>query len=96
MNDSTALDPLDQDVTDLAGHASQGHAALMRGDLDTYLTHLTVSEDFTLMAPFGGPPTRGRLSSERWESVARFFRNGRDASLELVQAWRGADMAVLA
>lgn len=96
MNDSTVLDPIDQDVADLADHALQGHAALMRGDLDTYFGHLAVSEDFTLMAPFGGPPTRGRLSSERWESVGRFFRNGRNASLELVQAWRGADMAVLA
>lgn len=49
------------------------------------------------MAPFGGPPTQGaHLSSERWESVGRFFRNGRDSTLELVHAYRAADMVVLA
>ena len=48
-------------------------------------------------APFGGPPTRGaHFSSERWESIGRFFRNGRDSTLELVHAYRAADMVVLA
>jgi ketosteroid isomerase-like protein len=57
---------------------------------------ITTSEDFTLMSPFGGKPSRGTYSNERWESIARFFRNGRASSFELVQAYRSADMVVLA
>jgi ketosteroid isomerase-like protein len=49
------------------------------------------------MAPFGGRPTRGvELSSERWEAIGRFFRNGRDSTLDLVQAYHSTDMVVLA
>ena len=69
----------------------------MRGDLEGYRRLIAASHDFTLMAPFGGKPTRAAdLSSERWASIARFFRNGRDASFEPVQAYRSADMVVLA
>jgi ketosteroid isomerase-like protein len=34
--------------------------------------------------------------NERWESIGRFFRNGRDSTLELVHAYRDLDMVVLA
>ena len=69
----------------------------MRGDLDRYRSSITTTDDFTLMAPFGGKPTRAPdLSSERWESIARFFRNGRDSTLEVVQAYRSATMVVIA
>ena len=87
----------DADIEDLVLRATQAHAALMRGDLDGYRSSITTTDDFTLMAPFGGKPTRAAdLSSERWESIARFFRNGRDSSLEVVQAYRSADMVVIA
>jgi ketosteroid isomerase-like protein len=49
------------------------------------------------MSPFGGKPTRGAdLSNERWLSIARFFRNGRDSSLEVIQTYRSVDIVVLA
>lgn len=87
----------DPDVAALVDHASRAHAALMRGDVQTYLSHITTSPDFLLMAPFGGEPTRGaELSSERWASVGRFFAHGRDSTLELLQAWRCGEMVVLA
>lgn len=87
----------DFETSALVLRATQAHIALMRGDIDTYLTHISTSEDFTLMAPFGGQPTRAEdFTSERWTSIGRFFRNGRESSLELVQAWRSADMVVLA
>ena len=87
----------DSDVADLVARAAQAHTKLMRGDLLGYRALITATEDFTLMAPFGGKPTRAAdLTSERWESVGRFFRNGRDSSLELVQAYRATDMVVLA
>ena len=49
------------------------------------------------MSPFGGEPTRGTAyTSERWASIGRFFRNGRESSFELVEAYRSGDMVVLA
>ena len=84
-------------MRDLILRATQAHAALMQGDLGRYRASITIAEDFTLMSPFGGKPSRGAdLSNERWVSIARFFRNGRDSSLELIQAYRSADIVVLA
>ena len=87
----------DLETSALVLRAAQAHTALMRGDIDAYLGFIRTSEDFTLMAPFGGTPTRaGDFTSQRWASIGRFFRNGREASLELIQAYRSADMVVLA
>ncbi len=72
------------------------NAALMRGDIDAYRALLAYTGDFTLMSPFGGTPTRGSdMSTERWERMGRFFRNG-TFKQELVQAYASADMVVLA
>ena len=87
----------DPEVAQLVLRATQAHDALMRGDLARYRSLIAVTDDFLLMAPFGGTPTRGAdLTEERWVSVGRFFRNGREASAELLQAWRTPDMVVLA
>ena len=96
MNLSSATETDDREVAGLAAHAEQGHAALMRGDLDGYFEHLRTSDDFLLMAPFGGEPTRGDLTSERWAAVARFFAHGRQATSQLLHAWRSGDMVALA
>lgn len=86
----------DPDLEELVHHASEAHAALMAGDLGRYRASLTFSDDSTLMTPFGGKTTRiAELSNERWESIARFFRNGRDADLQLIESYRSADIAVL-
>jgi ketosteroid isomerase-like protein len=86
----------DPDVADLVRRAALGHAALMAGDLEAYRKQLTLADDFTLMAPFGGKPSRAAdLTAERWAAIARFFRNGRHATLDLVQAYRSGDMVVL-
>lgn len=87
-------DPVVRDLTD---RATQAHVALMRGDVARYQAFITIAEDFTLMAPFGGTPTRGiEYSSERWKSIGRFFRDGRDSTFELVAAYRSGEMVVLA
>lgn len=89
--------PSQLEVDALVERATQANAALMQGDLDRYFDHIQVSDDFTLMAPFGGRPTRGTdLSAERWAAVARFFNGGRDSTLELLQAYRSPDLVVLA
>jgi ketosteroid isomerase-like protein len=84
-------------VTDLVERATQAHVALMQGDLPLYRSFITHSADFTLMSPFGGKPSRGAsFTPERWIEIGRFFRDGRDSTLELVEAYHTADMVVLA
>jgi ketosteroid isomerase-like protein len=67
----------------------------MRGDIDRYRALITLTEDFTLMSPFGGTPTRGSdMTDERWEAMGRFFRNG-TLKQELVQSYASADIVIL-
>lgn len=91
---ATAADP---EVGALTQRAADAHTALMRGDIARYRSLITITDDFILMSPFGGKPSRGAgFSDERWAEIGRFFRNGRNSSLELVQAYRSNDMVVLA
>lgn len=84
-------------VRDLVERATQAHVALMQGDVASYRTFITHAADFTLMSPFGGKPSHGvSFTPERWLEIGRFFRDGRDSTFELVQAYRAADMVVLA
>jgi ketosteroid isomerase-like protein len=86
---------IDQDVADLARRSEASNAALMRGDLDTYRALITLSDDFTLMTPFGGMPTRGsNMTTETWVAIAQFFRNG-TLKQDLIQAYRSSDLVVL-
>jgi ketosteroid isomerase-like protein len=84
-------------VSQLVQRATQGHQSLMRGDIEAYHSFIGLADDFTLMAPFGGPPTRsGHYSDEQWAAIGRFFRGGKDSTLELVRAYRSPDLVVLA
>ena len=66
----------------------EANSALMRGDIDRYRALITLTDDFTLMSPFGGTPTHGSdMTSERWEAMGRFFRNGTFAQ-EVVRSLR--------
>jgi ketosteroid isomerase-like protein len=86
----------EQDVRELVTLAEQAHEALMRGDLPRYRQLLAFSDDFTLMTPFGGKPTRPvALSEEQWAAIGSYFRNGRDSTFELVQAYRSVGQVVL-
>ena len=68
----------------------------MRGDIDGYRALITLTDDFTLMAPFGGTPTYGSdMTGERWDAMGRFFRNGSFAQ-EIVATYGTADTVVLA
>ena len=81
-------------VADLIRKSEQANAALMDGDVETYLGLITLSADFTLMSPFGGTPSRGAYSREHWAEIGRFFKNG-SLRQEPVQAYATADMVVL-
>jgi ketosteroid isomerase-like protein len=86
----------DPEITDLVARTGEANAAFMRGDMGRYLTLITHAEDYTLMAPFGGAPTRGfDVSAERLAELTRIFRAGM-SELELVQTYASGDMVVLA
>ena len=86
----------DQEVADLIQRSAESNAALMRGDINKYRALVGFTDNFTLMSPFGGAPTRGwEVTSERLEAMGRFFRNG-TVELELVQSYGSTDMVVLA
>ncbi|HEY7687335.1 MAG TPA: DUF4440 domain-containing protein [Dongiaceae bacterium] len=87
---------MDQTIADLLRRSAEGNAALMRGDIKTYHELIPHTDDFTLMAPFGGKPTRAsELTPERIEAMGRFFKDG-TFEQEVVQTYGSADMVVLA
>lgn len=84
------------EVAELVRRSADSNAALMRGDIDAYRALITYTDDFTIMAPFGGEPTRGsEFTPERMEAMGRFFKNG-TFEQELVQSYGSEDMVVLA
>ena len=86
----------DEVVAELIRRSAEGNAALMRGDVQEYRALIPHTDDYTLMSPFGGTPTRGSdMTDERWEASGRFFRNG-TFEQEVVQSYHSADMVVLA
>jgi ketosteroid isomerase-like protein len=84
-----------KDVASLIGRTADANAALVRGDLDGYLALTPHASDYTLMAPFGGPPTRGfDMSSEYRAAVARFFKSG-TFHQEVVATYDSRDLIVV-
>ena len=80
----------------LLAHTQQANAALMRGDAETYRRMVAITDDFVLMSPFGGEPSRAtQYTPEKWNRMGRFFKNGTH-SQEVVQAYGSQDMVVLA
>ncbi len=93
---STSVLHADPDVADLVRRSEVANAALMRGDVDAYRATTPTADDFTLMSPLGGKPSHARdITAPTWDSMRSFFRNG-TLTVELVNAWRSADMVVLA
>jgi ketosteroid isomerase-like protein len=87
---------IDKEVARLIQLSDESNKALMRGDINRYRELVPYTDDFTLMSPFGGEPTHASaLTSERWEAMGRFFRNG-TFEMEVVQAYGSADMVALA
>jgi ketosteroid isomerase-like protein len=85
----------DPELAELAERAAAANEHLMRGDIAFYRQVLQLTDDFTLMDPFGGKPTGRPASEEHWNRIGRFFREGRDASFELITSYRSNDLAVL-
>lgn len=86
----------DKAAAELIERSADANAALLRGDVDRYRALVAITDDFTLMSPFGGTPSRGAdITEERWQAMRRFFHNGA-LRQELVQAYASADMVALA
>ena len=87
---------VDEVVAELILRSAEANASLMRGDIDGYRALIPHTDDYTLMSPFGGTPTRGsEMTDDRWAAVGRFFENG-TFEQEVVQTYGTADMVVLA
>jgi quercetin dioxygenase-like cupin family protein/ketosteroid isomerase-like protein len=83
-------------LAELIARSREANAALLRGDSDGYRARVPHSDDYLLMSPFGGTPTRGaELTEEKWRAVGRFFKNG-TFTQDVVQSYVSADMVVLA
>lgn len=82
-------------LSDLVRLSESANDALMRGDIARYRALLRLDEDFVLMSPFGGEPSRRPADEAAWASLGAFFANG-SLTQQLVHAWEGADMATLA
>src|SRR5262245_34140179 len=85
--------PSSEDVASLTRRTAEANTALVRGDIDGYLALIEHAEDYTLMAPFGGAPTRGFDMSGR-AAMARFFKAG-TFDQELVASYATGDLVVL-
>ncbi len=93
------LDPraaLEADVVALLRLSEESNAALLRGEGERYFAMINPTDDFTLMAPFGGRPSRGsEYPPERREQIGRFFRNG-TLAVDVVQTYGSPELVVLA
>jgi ketosteroid isomerase-like protein len=85
----------DEELAELIRRTAEAASALIGGDIRTYLTLVPHAEDYTLMDPFGGEPTRGfDASGESLQALERFFQGG-EAELEVVESYTSGDLVVL-
>lgn len=83
------------DVDELIRRTEEQMRAFMAGDMTRWAALIRLSDDFTLMQPFGGPASHGFDDSpEHLAEMARYFRNG-DGTLEMEKAYVSAEMVVL-
>src|SRR5919206_306233 len=84
-----------EELAELIERTAEAAKAYIRGDMRTYFTLIKHGDDYTLMDPFGGEPTRGfDPSSEHLQALERFFEGG-EAELELVESYTSGDLVVL-
>ena len=85
-----------EELAALVQRTAEAARAYIRGDMGTYFALIRHGDDYTLMAPFGGEPTRGfeDPSPERLEALERYFRKG-ESELEVVRTYTSGDLVVL-
>ncbi|MEQ1950822.1 YybH family protein [Mesorhizobium yinganensis] len=82
-------------LADIVQRTEEQATAFMAGDITRWASLIQLSDDFTLMQPFGGPTSHGFDDSpEHLAELAAYFRNG-GGGLELIQSYVTVDMTVL-
>ena len=85
----------DQELAALVRRVTEAAQALISGDIEGYAARIKHAPDYTLMSPYGGDPVRGfDDSDEALGALAQFFRGGQ-ASVEVVETYISAELAVL-
>jgi ketosteroid isomerase-like protein len=94
--EAAASEGSDEAAQRLIQRVGEANAAFMRGDMTAWYERARpIAGDFTLMQPFGGPPSRGFDGSQaHLEQLARYFQKGVTAQ-EIVETYATADMVVL-
>jgi ketosteroid isomerase-like protein len=84
-----------EDVDHLVAVAKEATAAFMRPDMRRYFELTNQTDDFTLMAPEGGP-VRGtfEVTDDVIADMEAYFRGG-EAELEVVRTYASGDLALL-
>jgi len=91
-----AAAPDDAVVAGLVDRSERQAQLFNAGRMEEWVELVRLGDDFTLMQPFGGPPSHGFDDSpQHLAELSARFRNG-DASLELVQAVATDDLVLLA
>jgi ketosteroid isomerase-like protein len=92
----TRGDVTDQELEALVQRVAESASAFISGDMTTYAELVPHSDDFTLMAPFGGETRRGfDNSAEALEELSRYFQEG-ECELEVEASYTSGDLVVLA
>ena len=84
----------DAELDELVRRLEEATTLFMRGDMQAYLALTAHAPGYTLMNPFGGPPTRYEDRVPSLLAAASYFRGG-EAKIELVEALRSDDLLVL-
>jgi ketosteroid isomerase-like protein len=85
----------EEELDQLVRRTADAATAYLNGDMQTYVALIGHTDDYTLLAPYGGEPRRGFDSSDRaLAATAGFFRGG-EASLEVFQTYASGDLVVL-
>ena len=83
------------DIADLTRRCQNAAAALIHGDVRSYLDLFVHADDYTLIPPFGGAPRHGfDTGEEAVEQLSRFFAGG-EAEVDVVQSYASGDFVVL-
>lgn len=82
-------------ASQLAARAEAANNAFILGDMRRWYEIVApISQDFTLMQPFGGVSRGFDPSDAHLDQMARYFTGG-EATFELIETYESADMVVL-
>ncbi|MET7395813.1 nuclear transport factor 2 family protein [Dactylosporangium sp. NPDC005572] len=84
----------DDELQALVDRVAEAASAFIGGDIRTYVRLLPHATGYTLMSPYGGVRHGFDHSDEALDATARHFQGG-EAKLEVVQAERSGDLALL-